>query len=226
MLCWCWPHAAHLHLAQILRAQATRSQVSLRTVVAESSEFQTRSTWQTVESYVAVLALASCGICICVRGTLVLPLNIFCSRSRGVEQFLAPLEPLTESFTVDFCRTAKGRAAYHTLKPETPLEPLENPCVHVSCGTAPIVVSVSGDTSLFDLDVLELAGSAAVSFVSGDVAHCVGRHGHTADGNAKSSASFSTVRQHFILPSSPSATAALVCGRSGNFLFQTRVLLT
>ena len=62
----------------------------------------------------------------------------------------------------------------------------------MSCGTAPVVGSVSGDTSPLDLDVLGLAGFAAVSLVSGEVAHFLGRHGHTADGNAKSSASFST----------------------------------
>ena len=55
-----------------------------------------------------------------------------------------------------------------------------------------VVGSVSGDTSHFDLDVLELAGLAAVSLVFVEVAHYLGRHGHTADGKAKSSASFST----------------------------------
>ena len=59
----------------------------------------------------------------------------------------------------------------------------------MSYGTAPVVGSVSGDTSL---DVLELAGLAAVSLVSCEVAHYLGRHGHTACGNAKSNAIFST----------------------------------
>ena len=46
--------------------------------------------------------------------------------------------------------------------------------------------SVSGDTSHFDRDVVGLGSWPAVSFVSGEVAHHVSHHGHTADCNAKS----------------------------------------
>ena len=46
--------------------------------------------------------------------------------------------------------------------------------------------SVSGDTSHFDRDAVRLGSWSAVSFVSGEVAHHVCHHEHTADGNAKS----------------------------------------
>eukprot|EP00450_Noctiluca_scintillans_P001620 CAMPEP_0194485878 /NCGR_PEP_ID=MMETSP0253-20130528/6727_1 /TAXON_ID=2966 /ORGANISM="Noctiluca scintillans" /LENGTH=1972 /DNA_ID=CAMNT_0039325899 /DNA_START=10 /DNA_END=5925 /DNA_ORIENTATION=+ len=99
---------------------------------------------------------------------------------------------------------------------------LENPCVPVSCGVAPVVgmatsisvvSSVSGDTSHFGLDVVGLASLSTVSLVSGEVAHYVCHHGHTVDGNAASSASFSTTcsSNGTFAPEPPASCQPVVC---------------
>ena len=100
---------------------------------------------------------------------------------------------------------------------------LENPCVPVSCGAAPVVglatsiawvsSSVSGDASPVGLDVVGLARLSAVSLVSGEVVHYVCHHGHTVDGNAKSSASFSATcsSNGTFVPEPPASCQPVVC---------------
>ena len=100
---------------------------------------------------------------------------------------------------------------------------LENPCIPVSCGAAPAVglatsiswvsSSVSGDASPVGLDVVGLARLSAVSLVFGEVVHYVCHHGHTVDGNATSSASFSTTcsSNGTFVPEPPASCQPVVC---------------
>ena len=64
----------------------------------------------------------------CIEFTLSAPTAEFCRTAKGRPAYRTlkpdtPLEPLSDSFTAESCRTAWGRAAYRTLKPETPLDP-------------------------------------------------------------------------------------------------------
>ena len=73
------------HLVQILRAQATRPQVSPRSVVTESRDPYQQYLAKLVASYVTVLVLASCGMHTTWHTFCVLPLSF-----SGSNQFIAP----------------------------------------------------------------------------------------------------------------------------------------
>ena len=76
-----------------------------------------------------------------------------------------------------------------------------------------VVSPVIGDTAPFGPDVVELTSLSTVPLVSGEVAHYVSHHGHTFDGNAASSAGFSSTcsANGAVAPELPALQQLVVC---------------